>query len=150
MNLLQDCLTPWSVLANLASGHHACVELYQSSIPTDASSFTEYLRVYLMTFILEWPWYFLFLRFYQSGLRILITNFVLNIATHPIVYLVLPQIFSRFDQTYIRYLIIAEIFAPTVEALILRYTFKIPWKTAIVSSLFANLFSWTVGVYWNS
>lgn len=150
MNLMTECFTPLSLLMNWFQHSPQCTEVYQTSIVTDASGFWGYLGIFGMTFLTELPIYFLFLYRYSSFLRILLINFILNIATHPVVFLLMPWLFQKWDLSYLQYILIAEFFAPAIEALILRKLFKMDWSAAIAAALIANLFSWTVGVYWTS
>lgn len=81
-------------------------------------------------------------------MKILQINFVLNLATHPVVFILIPIILTQFEANYLNYLVVAEIFAPLTEALILVYFYKIKFNRAFFAAIAANLFSWSVGVYW--
>lgn len=148
MNLLQECLTPWALVINQVANHPDCSQIYASGIPDDSISFLQYLLVFFKTYTFELPLYYVFLRKSWNMPKILLVNLVINLATHPIIYLLMPIIFLRFDMNYLQYLVIAEIFAPAVEAILLSRVFKISWKTAVAAALVANLFSWTAGVIW--
>ena len=145
---MTECLTPWFLVYNLFADN-ACAEIYTSGLPTDPISLAEYLPYFLKTFILELPIYAIILKSQQSFVKTLTANTLLNLVTHPFIFILLPMLLVKSDSiNYLNYLTIAEIFAPTVEALILFKVFKLPLKKAIVSAVLANLFSWSVGVYW--
>ena len=115
---------------------------------TEPFSFLEYLPFFLKTFVLELPIYFLFLRTLKNVPVILKMNTVLNLATHPVVFFIIPLILTQLNATYLHYLVVAEIFAPLVEALVLFKVYKISLGRAVLAALCANLFSWSVGIYW--
>ncbi len=150
MNIMVECLTPANLIINAFNSNPNCLEIYQSAITSDAGGFSEYLSVFFFTCLLEFPVYFVFLIRESKIIRLVLITFLLNIATHPLIYLGMPLIFSKWNITYLQYLIIAEVFAPVVEAILLRKIFHTSWRTAIYSAAFANLFSWTIGVYWQS
>lgn len=150
MNVMVECLTPLGLLNNLQQLQPQCLEIYNTAVASDAAGFTEYIPVFLLTCLLEFPVYFLFLWKESSITRAVLVIFLLNLATHPIVYLGMPFVFEKWDLNYLQYLLIAEVFAPFIEALLLKKVFHTTWKTAIWAALLANLFSWTLGVYWNS
>ncbi|MBC7464537.1 MAG: hypothetical protein H7256_00970 [Bdellovibrio sp.] len=145
MSLIQQCLTPWALVINQFA-EHSCGEIYTSGLPTDTLTLTQYLPFFLKTYAFELPFYYFFLRKIFSTTKILRINLVINLATHPFIFIMLPLILVRFEFNYFQYLVVAEIFAPLVEALILNQLFKVRWQTAVVASLVANLISWTVGV----
>lgn len=146
MSLVQQCLTPWSVVINQFSSGD-CTPLYAAYLPNDSITVAAYLFVFLKTYLLELGFYFFFLRPLFSFKKVLCINLVINLATHPIIFLVMPYFFSKYDLNYLQYLIIAETFAPTIEALILIFYFKVNWKTAAAAAVLANIFSWSAGVY---
>ncbi len=92
--------------------------------------------------------YYLFLRTIKKIPKILEINLVVNLATHPIIFFIVPMIIMQFKATYLHYVIVAKIFAPVVEAVILFYFYKITFRKAALSAVCANLFSWAVGIYW--
>jgi hypothetical protein len=143
-----ECLTPWYLLNNLFADN-ACSEIYSSGLPSDPMTMLEYLPYFLKTFILELPLYALILKSQQSFVKNLTANTLLNLATHPVIFILFPMVLPRLgDFNYLNYLVAAEIFAPIVEALLLIKVFKIKLGWAFVSAIAANLFSWSVGVYW--
>ncbi len=148
MDLFQQCATPWALLINFFS-NHTCQEIYESGLPTDMYSFGAYLPFFLKTILLEFPIYFLFLRKAQSLPRLLLITLILNLATHPILFMVMPIVFSKFNLNYRQYLCIAEIFAPVIEGLLLKYYYQQSTRTSFWAALLANLFSWSVGIFWS-
>lgn len=143
-----ECLTPWYLVYNLFA-ENACAEIYNSGLPSDPIAFAEYLPYFLKTFILELPIYALILKSQQKFAKTCVANTLLNLATHPIIFILFPMILPRLGEfNYLNYLVAAEIFAPLVESILLAKVFKLKIGWAVVSAVAANLFSWSVGVYW--
>jgi hypothetical protein len=142
-----QCLTPWNLLWNLFHAHQ-CVDIYSSTDLNGAYGFFDYVPFFFKTYALELPIYYLFLRKTRDFLQILNADLVLNLATHPIVFFIIPMVLAVFQATYMQYLFIAEIFAPVTEALILYYFFKLSLRRAFAAAILANLFSWSVGIFW--
>lgn len=143
-----ECLTPWYLILNFFAENN-CAEIYNSGLPTDPITLSEYLPYFLKTFILEFPIYALILKSQQDLAKTLAANTILNVATHPFIFILLPLLLNRIENiNYLHYLVVAEIFAPTVEILLLKLIFKIKPAHALIAGLAANLFSWSVGVYW--
>lgn len=145
---MTECLTPWNLIWN-AFHPHQCSEIYGLTYLSEPFSFTQYLPYFLKTFILELPVYFLFFKCFKKIPKILEMNFILNLSTHPVVFFVIPYILMKLEGNYLNYLVVAEIFAPLTEALILTYVYKINVRFAFTAAILANLFSWSVGVYWS-
>ncbi len=143
-----DCLAPWDVLHHLISNQPQCAEIYLASPPSDSIGLVEYLPFFLKTLLLELPLYYLLLKNVKSFKQILLINLVVNIATHPIIFIAMPPLLNAFGFSYLNYLIIAEIFAPAVEAILLHKTYKVSASRAWVAAIVANLVSWAIGVYW--
>lgn len=144
-----ECLTPWGLILNLFFNQSAqCSEIYFSTPPNDSISFIEYAPYFLKTILLEFPLYYLFLKNIRSLKEILLMGLILNLATHPIIFLVMPPLLNTLQFSYLNYLIIAETFAPVVEALILSLFYKLSWRRSLLAALTANIVSWTIGVYW--
>jgi hypothetical protein len=79
----------------------------------------------------------------RSWLRVVATAVVANLATHPIVFLVLPRWFSDYGV----YLVVAEAFALVVEVPILWLGLRpLPWPRAVMASALANGASYAVGM----
>lgn len=143
-----ECLTPWYLIYNLFADN-ACSEIYSSGLPSDAMTLTEYLPYFIKTFILELPIYALILKSQQNFTKNLAATSLLNLATHPIIFILFPMVLPKLgDFNYLNYLVAAEIFAPLVESLLLIKVFKLKIGWAVVSAAAANLFSWSLGVYW--
>ena len=142
-----ECLTPWYLIFNAFAAHN-CGDIYSSLPPSDFVSFSEYYPYFLKTFILELPIYYVLLRRLKSGLKVLEINLLVNLATHPFIFLLLPVLLSKTEATYLDYLLTAEVFAPAVEALLLAKAYKIPPWLSVLAAVAANLFSWSIGVYW--
>jgi hypothetical protein len=144
---MTECLSIWGLVQNLYSQQNSCDSLYETVLSITHYSFTEYIPFYLKTFFLELPIYYFFLRHFKPASKIILLTAVINLATHPFIFLVLPNLFSKYSLTYLPYLLTAETFAPLVEAGLLIY-FKVSWRTAMMASISANLVSWTIGLYW--
>lgn len=142
-----DCITPWNLIWNLFNVHQ-CSEIYELTTLTEPFSFMEYLPFFLKTFALELPIYFIILRQLKNIPTVLQINTVLNLATHPIVFFVIPIILTNLGANYLHYLATAEIFAPLIEALILFRIYKLSLARSLTAAISANLLSWSVGIYW--
>lgn len=142
-----DCITPWNLLWNFFNAHQ-CSEIYELSTLNEPFTFIEYLPFFLKTFVLELPIYFLFFRTLKNIPALLKMNSVLNLATHPAVFFVIPIILTELNATYLHYLLVAEIFAPVIEALILHKFYKLGLGRSFAAAVCANLFSWSLGIYW--
>ena len=102
----------------------------------------EYFKLFVSTVALEAVFYvfgfFVFTRKLEWS-KILSAILLGNVLTHPVVCLVLPKILASMPYGY--YLLIAEVFAPVVEAIVLR-RFGLSWTASLLTSFAANLFSW--------
>lgn len=147
MSLIAQCFTPWAMVANQFI-EHQCHDIYAMIVSDVQFSLVEYLTVFSKTYGLELIIYFFFLRQKYNWREILKINLIINLATHPIVYFGFPLLFSKLQYNYFQYLVVAEIFAPAIEALLLKKIYHFSWKIAITAAVLANLFSWTIGVYW--
>lgn len=100
----------------------------------------DYLGIFLKTCVLEAPFYAMAFAT-RPMRRVLVALVLMNLATHPIVFFVIP----RFFDTYLHAALFSEAFAPLVEMAIavglLRKLSPAPWI------LLANLFSWQIGMY---
>ena len=135
-----ECLTPWKLVLNLFTPHE-CSEIYQLTTLAEPFTLMQYLPFFLKTLLLELPIYYLFFRTLKSIPKILQINFLVNLATHPIVFFIIPMILMKLNGNYLNYLVTAEVFAPLVETLILVYYFKFSLRSAIATAICANLFS---------
>jgi hypothetical protein len=70
-----------------------------------------------------------------------------GIPTEPTPWLIYLGILVKWDLNYLQYLVIAEVFAPSVEALLLNRAYKVNFGRAVLAALIANLISWSVGVF---
>ncbi|MGZ3690094.1 MAG: hypothetical protein ACXVAX_01235 [Pseudobdellovibrio sp.] len=143
-----DCLTPWDLVHHFIQSQPQCVDVYGAAPPSDSIGLTEYLPFLLKTLILELPMYYLLLKKVKSFKEVLIINLFVNLATHPIIFIAMPPLLNAFHFSYLSYLLIAEIFAPVVEALIINKYYKVNAGRAWAASIIANLVSWSIGVYW--
>ncbi|MFL5812221.1 MAG: hypothetical protein ACJ763_01480 [Bdellovibrionia bacterium] len=107
----------------------------------------DYATVFFKTCFLEAPFYAWCLRregFFKAVQLILTANFL----THPIVFFVFPLLFAR----YVPAALSAEVFAAGAEMLFIglwmknSYGARTGWISAFII-LFANLFSWEVGMF---
>ncbi len=104
-----------------------------------------YIYFLALTLLFETPIYYFLLKREFPALKILRISLVVNLLTHPLVFLVFPQIADHYGITYGWYVLYAESFAFIVECLALCIVFKTPVFKSIQSSLAANLFSWLIG-----
>jgi hypothetical protein len=108
---------------------------------------TDYLYTFFQTNILEVIIFYLFysIVFFKKnsihnfGKTALLTHFG-NCVTHPIVFFG----FMGIKMTYLKSVLIAEVFAFLTEGLLHFYFGKIPFKKAMSASLLANFFSWQI------
>lgn len=162
------CVTPWGLFYHILIGYdgeNICFNYLNSTVVIDPVGALTYIKYFLTTLFLEFPIYYWLLRnqtlilsknlgqrLPQSFLRfnqlrkIIVTSILINLATHPIVFFVFPYMSGKGDWTFTTYLLVAEVFAPIVEAVILKFLFKLPVQKAAMAAILANLFSWTVGV----
>lgn len=104
-------------------------------------------KPFFATVLLEAPVYFFFTRTLKMSIyKKLGCLFVLNVATHPMVYFIIPYFVYLMNGNYGQTVILGELFAPIIESLLLyRWTQFSFWKCSIIAIL-ANLFSWWIGV----
>jgi hypothetical protein len=106
-----------------------------------------WLALFTLTCLLELPIYLLPLRPAVPLRWGLLLLFGLNLATHPIVWFVLPRVFNN----QVHYVLVAEAFAVIVEGLILgaiarwRRWEGWGWLSMMGLAFLANAFSATVG-----
>src|SRR5205085_98388 len=88
--------------------------------------FFAWLMVFGLTCLLEAPFYLTALRGTGHGWgKRLIALLLPNLATHPLVYFVIPWVVSRFEGPHIVTLTVGEIFAPLAEAALLARIWKV-------------------------
>ena len=158
-----ECYTPLGLLqywTSPTSLSTECLAVLESAQTPTSVSILEYLKVFSMTCLLEWPFYALALkgssasvakqgapRPKASASRILGILILANLCTHPFVYFVFPWLLSQMNATYVQTCTLSEIFAPTVEAWLLTRFGKLSLSAALGWSVAANLASWWMGLY---
>jgi len=144
--MLENCYTPGTVV-RFVLHVPLSMQCYSEMAATDSAPKFElvfYLKALLLTLILEAPFY----RWCLEGrsAKAFLTALVLcNLATHPMVFYGFPALATTWQiPTYIN-LLVSEIFAPSVEAILLLIVWGVrPWK-ASASMFAANFFSWWMG-----
>lgn len=109
-------------------------------------SVLEYAKILAATLALEFPLYWLFFRS-MGWKKVVALTFVVNLASHPLVTFAWPLLIQKMGWSFGHFILAAELFAPIVETLIIRYGWKISWKRSILAAFVANLLSWTMGSY---
>ena len=117
---MSSCLMPWSILINFFRMHQ-CSAYYLAPAFDGHITFAQYLPYFIKTFFIELPVYYIFLKEFKKIKDLLFINLILNLATHPIVFFVISAICFKYDISYLYYLLSAEIYAPLIEILILKY-----------------------------
>ena len=101
-----------------------------------------WLVAFSLTYLLEAAVYqlpFVDSNQYKPRRRRLIDALMINACTHPFVFLVLPLMISDHPTVYV---VVAELFAFVVEALLLiRFGYKNSWRLSAA----ANVVSWLFG-----
>lgn len=147
--MLQQCVTPpliWQFFSGDSGISLACQSLLM--FPTEATRMGvwTYLGVFVLTCVLETPFYFYGLTGLPARRRGL-AIFALNLATHPLVTWGWPFLFAKLGRSYGELVLASEIFAPLVEMLILHFAFHQSWRRSALVAIAANLFSWWVGPF---
>jgi hypothetical protein len=125
-----------------------CYGDYQQITHQTSVTFMVYSIYFLLTLLFETPWYLIFGWIGQQKLLATIKQILtLNLATHPIIFWVIPYIFNYLNLSALSYIVIAEAFAFMIEMFILKFVFNVVWFRSFVTSLCANVFSWLVGVW---
>lgn len=102
-----------------------------------------WLIAFLLTLGVELPVVWLVLRRETSPGRILAACLAANLMTHPVVWFLLPRLFS----SYLSYLIVAELGAFLAEALVYRAALRpLSWRMAVSASALANAGSLGLGL----
>lgn len=144
-----DCYTPIGLAGYLWNPQVQSVCQFLLTQPMRGGDPTSlgYLRVFAATNALELVWYALLFVLWgeKSTTRIITATVLLNLATHPFIYLVLPPLAERWDWHYGRYLATAEIFAPAVEAALLILVWRVRPLAAVPGAIIANIASWWIG-----
>lgn len=130
----ESCFYPWVIIKPLSI---LCSTVLDQPVGLTEITFKFYLLLFVITNLLELP-------FYQLSLK---RTLILNLATHPFVIWVLPYLGKNLNWTILHYIFVAESTAFIIEALILKMIFKYNWSSAFIVAAAANLFSWSVGVW---
>jgi hypothetical protein len=141
-----NCVTPPALWAYLTGVGSCAIEL-RSAIDPSFPEWQLYLKGFGLTLLLEAPIYAWFLRERLGFLRKSLFILAVNVATHPMIWFVFPELFSKFEADIGAYVIFSELFAPLVEGLLLKFAFGISSRFAFVGAAVANLFSWWIGAY---
>ena len=126
-----------------------CIHL-MNTVSTDVSlpDMSHYFFILCLTALLEFPFYFVLLADKHKHFRnIALTTLLCNLATHPIVYLIVPYLGKHYGISYGNMLGIAEVFAPLTEILLMTMVFKNKKKSTWALIILGNIFSWGVGIY---
>lgn len=106
-----------------------------------------WLKIFTLTYAVETPIYGAALRSQLAWRWTLLLSLLLNLATHPIVWFVLPRLFDN----QVTFALFAEAFAVTVEALILAAAARLrewprrEWLWCFGLAFVANAISATAG-----
>ena len=148
-----SCYSPLGVFQyyfNQEQMSYSCSVLLQTvAIQAQPVVFSHYFFVFMMTCLLEFPFYFLTIGpSYGTNIRTsVVADLLSNLVTHPIVYWVIPGVGILLHAKYIHVLSVAEVFAPFTEFALLVKIWKIPAARVLPLMIGANLFSWWVGIY---
>ncbi len=108
--------------------------------------FLSYLEVFALTCLLEAPIYwFAFRNEKWSALKKLGVLFALNLATHPFIYFVVPQIIMLLNGKVFQSVLVSEIFAPVMEGILLYWLRKDFFWGSLGFAIATNLVSWWIG-----
>ena len=139
-----SCVDPIQVLSSFLTVTPCTEELQEAMLPFSLSTI-EYAKMLTATLLLELPFYHWFLRSKKSFRESAKADLVLNLATHPLVIFVIPLLVVSQHGNFRSFIIIAELFAPLVETVLLHLIWKIPMKRAFAAAFIANLASWWIG-----
>ena len=106
-----------------------------------------FISAFVFTEIVEVVGLFLFFRYFFSRkeirwMEIIFTGFFASFSTIPYVWFVFPFI---INWSYSLYIIISELFALIIEAVLYHYFLKLDWKMAFLVSFLCNLASFLLG-----
>lgn len=147
VNMNDLCHIPWNMIYNWVIGFpksHECTALLGQPMWGPDVTVLLYAKYFFATVAFEFPIYFLLLR-NMSHIKKLASIVLVNIATHPFIFLVLPKLMVNTQMSYSAYALIAETFAPLTEGLILSVWLRQGFVRGLAIAIAANLFSWTVG-----
>ena len=100
-----------------------------------------YGYTFLQTCLIEFPFYFYFLKNRLGFSRTLMAVLALNALTHPLVFF----FWMTLKFSILGNILIAECFAFGIEAWACRYFLGLKPKRALLASTTANLASWQLG-----
>lgn len=145
------CLTPPNILRFVLGGSvdFDCKVMLSLRESTPNVEIASYLVIFILTCLLEaviyLPAIWRSTGSLKRGLEFLFWG---NIATHPAVIFIFPLVLSQFDVSIGLAVAIKEIFAPVVEAIMLKkFAPVLSGAEAAVIAFAANLLSWWVGCY---
>lgn len=146
-----NCYAPPAVLGYLTHGPWvtpACREFLSDKTLNGVFGLTgkEYAFAFVLTVLIEAPFYFVALKGRLKLDQILVYAIALNLATHPLVLIGLPQFFALAEFPKVTPILLGEIFAPAFEGLMLWRLAGLSWQRAFGFAILANLISWTAGV----
>lgn len=144
-----SCLTPdiiYKAIIHPAEISLNCDFILNHLVQPTEFHLNSYLSAFLLTCLLEAPFYLWAFRF-SLLFKSITLLFIANIITHPIIYFLLPWFFSLLKMNTLSFIVIAEIFAPITEAIILWRFAKLPIGRALIMMILANIFSWYIGAW---
>lgn len=104
-----------------------------------------------MAYAIAWFWAFALTQIVECPIYVHVSHlswkraFLLSAVTHPCVWFVVPPLCYGVGGSYLQMVCVAELFAWTAEAALLR-RFGQPWRRALGVSLLANGASVAVGM----
>lgn len=146
-----NCYAPPAVLGQLLNASWvtpACKEFLADKTLNGVFGFTgkDYAFALLLTILIEAPFYYFALRKKLKLDQIALYMVTLNLATHPLVLIAMPQFFALAEFPKITAILVGELFAPAFEGLMLWRMAGLPASRAFGFAFLANLVSWTAGV----
>jgi hypothetical protein len=146
---VNECFAPFYLLLGLAAPDRLglmCRAAQAAAAETNDVSLSAYAAVFLLNCLLEAPAYWLAGRKLGRSHREIAGQVVLlNLATHPLVYYGFPHVASTAEWSWLTMVTLCEIFAFTMEAVLLRIVWRYSWPMAIFASTAANFTSWQTG-----
>ena len=144
-----ECYGPEAVLgAMFGSLDTVCLATLRNGVVTSRASAGAYGVVFLLTCALEAPVYGAASRWRKLSRGAWARQtFALNMATHPVVFWLIPRVLVRGHASTLATILVSEVFAPVVEAGLLVGGWGYPWRVAAGVAITANLFSWWSGQF---
>lgn len=146
-----NCYAPPAILGYLTNGPWltpACREFLADRTLSGVFGVTgkEYVFALVLTILIEAPVYYFALRKRLKPDQIALYMLAMNLATHPLVLVAMPQFFALAEYPKIAAILVGELFAPTFEGLMLWRMAGLSPSRAFGFAFLANLISWTAGV----